>query len=102
MILRMVLLGAIRACSLHDVVRLAARGHHYVPGNDAGAGLRDAPARVVDSAESPELAAAIDARYPESTMQRGLWNHYGWMLMAALIVRGAILWIKDALAGNAD
>lgn len=52
--------------------------------------------------DSPELAVAIQAKYPESTMQRGLWNHYGWMLMAALFVLGLILWIKDALAGKAD
>jgi hypothetical protein len=52
--------------------------------------------------EGPDLAAAIRTKYPESTMQRGIWNHYGWMLMAALLVLGAFLWIKDALAGKAD
>lgn len=62
------------------------------------------PAAIHNDAykESPELAAAIRAKYPESTMQRGIWNHYGWMLMAALFVVGLVLWIKDALAGNAD
>jgi hypothetical protein len=62
------------------------------------------PAAIHDGTykESPELAVAIQAKYPESTMQRGIWNHYGWMLMAALLVLGLILWIKDALAGKAD
>lgn len=35
-------------------------------------------------------------------MQRGIWNHYGWMVMAALLVLGMFLWIKDAIAGKAD
>jgi len=62
------------------------------------------PAAIHDDTykDSPELAAAILAKYPESTMQRGIWNHYGWMLMAALFVFGLVLWIKDALAGKAD
>jgi hypothetical protein len=62
------------------------------------------PAAIHDDVykESPELAAAIQARYPESTMQRGIWNHYGWMAMAALFLFGLIVWIKDAIAGKAD
>jgi hypothetical protein len=62
------------------------------------------PAAIHDDSykESPELAAAIQARYPESAMQRGIWNHYGWMLMTALFVFGLIVWIKDAIAGKAD
>ena len=53
-------------------------------------------------ADAAELTAAIAAKYPESTMKRGLWNHYGWTLMAALIALGAILWIKDKLTGQDD
>lgn len=62
------------------------------------------PAAIHDDTykESPELAAAIQAKYPESTMQRGIWNHYGWMIMIAIFVFGLILYIKDAMAGKAD
>lgn len=51
---------------------------------------------------STELAAAIQAAYPESTMQRGLWNHYGWILFAALIALGGFFAIKSAITGEDD
>ena len=53
-------------------------------------------------ADAAELTAAIVAKYPESTMKRGLWNHYGWTLMAAVVALGLILLIKDKLTGKED
>jgi hypothetical protein len=52
--------------------------------------------------DNPELVAAIQAKYPESSMTRGVWNHYGWMLMAAVIGLGLILIIKSKLSGDDD
>lgn len=52
--------------------------------------------------DSPELAAAIQAAYPESTMQRGIWNHYGWILFAVLIAIGGYYSIKSAITGKED
>jgi hypothetical protein len=52
--------------------------------------------------DSPELAAAIQATYAESTMQRGIWNHYGWMLMAALAALGVGMSIKSAITGKEE
>jgi len=68
--------------SVRNCKPVAIRGDHY--------------------ADAPELTAAIAARYPESTMKRGVWNHYAWMLMAALVALGAILWIKDKVTGQDD
>src|SRR3954468_22703775 len=38
--------------------------------------------------DEEHLTAAISAKYPESSMQRGLWGHYGWMLFLLAIVGG--------------
>ena len=52
--------------------------------------------------DTAELSAAIKAAYPESSMKRGVWNHYGWMILALLVAAGLILWIKSAITGSDD
>jgi hypothetical protein len=51
--------------------------------------------------DSPEVVKAVSAKYTEADMQRGLWAHYGWMGVAALIVIGIALRFKDKFAGSA-
>lgn len=51
---------------------------------------------------NPELVAAIKAKYPESAMHRGVWNHYGWILLAILIAAGLAIWIKELVTGKSD
>ena len=52
--------------------------------------------------DAPELVAAIKAKYPQSSMQRGIWNKYGWMLLAAVVVIGLIMIVKDKITGKGD
>jgi hypothetical protein len=41
----------------------------------------------------------ISAKYKESDMKRGLWEHYGWMLLALAVVAGGLVWLKEKFAG---
>ncbi|MEZ4403898.1 MAG: hypothetical protein R3B06_27995 [Kofleriaceae bacterium] len=52
--------------------------------------------------DAPELAAAIKAKYPESSMKRGIWNRYGWMLLALLVLAGVAIWVKELITGKSD
>lgn len=52
--------------------------------------------------DEPELAKAIQAKYPESAMQRGLWGRFGWMILAGLAAIGAALAIKGFVTGEDD
>jgi hypothetical protein len=60
------------------------------------------PAAVLGNSynDDPELAAAIKAKYPESSMQRGIWGKYGWMLLAAIILGGIVMAIKSKFSGD--
>jgi hypothetical protein len=50
--------------------------------------------------DEPEIAAAVKAKYPESSMKRGIWGKYGWMLLALVILAGLGLWIKEKITGE--
>jgi hypothetical protein len=50
--------------------------------------------------DEPELVAAIKAKYPESSMQRGIWGRFGWMLLALVVLGGIVLIIKEKLTGS--
>jgi hypothetical protein len=52
--------------------------------------------------DEPALVAAIKAKYPESTMKRGIWNQYGWLLLTLLVAIGLLLWIKELVTGKSD
>jgi hypothetical protein len=52
--------------------------------------------------DDPALVAAIAAKYPESSMKRGIWGHFGWMGIAALLGIGLIIIIKEKLSGSSD
>jgi hypothetical protein len=52
--------------------------------------------------DDAELVTAIKAKYPESSMQRGIWGRFGWMLMALVVVIGIGLIIKEKLTGESD
>ncbi len=52
--------------------------------------------------DEPELVQAISAKYKESDMQRGLWGHYGWMLLAGAVAVGGLLVLKDKFTGGKD
>lgn len=52
--------------------------------------------------DNAELSAAIKAKYPESSMKRGLWNRFGWVLLALAVVVGLGLWLKDKITGKDD
>jgi ABC-type multidrug transport system permease subunit len=50
--------------------------------------------------DETELSAAIKAKYPESSMKRGIWNKYGWILLALLVAGGIAVWIKEKVTGE--
>jgi hypothetical protein len=50
--------------------------------------------------DDAKLVEAIKAKYPESSMKRGLWNRYGWILFALGILGGIIIWIKEKVTGE--
>lgn len=50
--------------------------------------------------DQPELVAAIKAKYPESSMKRGIWGKYGWILLALMVGAGIVIWIKEKLTGE--
>lgn len=50
--------------------------------------------------DEAELVAAIKAKYPESSMKRGLWGKYGWMLMALAVLAGLGIWLKEKISGE--
>ncbi|MEZ4360282.1 MAG: hypothetical protein R3B48_08885 [Kofleriaceae bacterium] len=53
-------------------------------------------------ADPPTLVEAIKAKYPESSMRRGIWNKYGWVLLALLVLGGIGIWIKEMVTGKKD
>lgn len=48
----------------------------------------------------PTLVAAIKAKYPESSMKRGIWDRFGWVLMALIVLAGLGIWIKEKVTGE--
>jgi len=52
--------------------------------------------------DEPELAKAIAAKYPESSMDRGIWGRFGWMILALGAVIGAGIWAKEFFTGKGD
>jgi hypothetical protein len=52
------------------------------------------------SAERKELEALLAKTYPESSMKRGFWNKFGWMIMAGLVVLGIVFAIKDKFSAK--
>ncbi len=50
--------------------------------------------------DEPELAAAIKAKYPESSMKRGIWGKYGWMILALVVLGGIVMAIKSKFSGD--
>lgn len=51
--------------------------------------------------DAPEVVKAVSAKYTEADMQRGIWAHYGWLGVAALLLVGIGLWAKEKFAGSA-
>jgi hypothetical protein len=60
----------------------------YVVGEDAVLTANDAD-------EHTRREAAIKAMYPESSMKRGFWGRFGWMILAGVIALGIIIGIKE-------
>jgi hypothetical protein len=52
--------------------------------------------------DDPELVKAISAKYTEADMKRGFWGHFGWMLMAGLVVLGALVWVYELVTGKSS
>lgn len=52
--------------------------------------------------DDPELVKAISAKYSEADMKRGFWGHFGWMLMAAVVVLGGLVWVYELVTGKSD
>jgi len=50
--------------------------------------------------DDAELVKAISAKYSESDMKRGVWGHFGWMLMAAVLVLGGLVWVYELVTGK--
>ena len=50
--------------------------------------------------DEPELVKAIAAKYPESSMERGIWGRFGWMILALGVVIGAGIWAKEFFTGK--
>lgn len=50
--------------------------------------------------DETELVAAIKAKYPESSMKRGLWGKYGWILLALAVLAGIGIWLKEKFTGE--
>lgn len=50
--------------------------------------------------DEPSLVAAIKAKYPEGSMKRGIWDRFGWVLMALLVLAGIGVWIKEKVSGE--
>ncbi|HET9929140.1 MAG TPA: hypothetical protein VFQ35_00570 [Polyangiaceae bacterium] len=53
-------------------------------------------------ADDAEIVKAISAKYTEADMKRGIWARFGWMLMAALVVLGAAVWVYEAVTGKSS
>jgi hypothetical protein len=53
---------------------------------------------VIDAEGSPELAAAVKQAYPD--MKRGIWNHFGWMILLFVVLALVGLKIKSSLGGS--
>lgn len=51
-------------------------------------------------ADDPELVTAIKAKYPESSMQRGIWNRFGWIIFAVMILGGVLVTIRGWIKGE--
>jgi hypothetical protein len=53
-------------------------------------------------ADDPELVAAVQAAYPESSMKLGIWGRFGWMFIALSAAIGGLLYLKDFLGKSGD
>jgi hypothetical protein len=52
--------------------------------------------------DGPELTQALNAKYSEADMQRGIWGHFGWMLLVLGAVAGLLIWLKEVITGKGD
>jgi hypothetical protein len=52
--------------------------------------------------DDAEVVKVISAKYSEADMQRGLWGHFGWMLMALVVVAGGLIWLKEKIMGSKE
>ncbi|HET9953481.1 MAG TPA: hypothetical protein VFQ61_03200 [Polyangiaceae bacterium] len=52
--------------------------------------------------DDAEIVKAISATYTEADMKRGIWGHFGWMLMAGLVALGVLVWIYEAVTGKSS
>jgi hypothetical protein len=52
--------------------------------------------------DDAEVVKVISAKYSEADMKRGLWDHYGWILMALAVVAGVLIWLKEKIAGGSS
>jgi hypothetical protein len=50
--------------------------------------------------DDAEVVKAISAKYTEADIQRGVWDHYGWVLLALAVAAGALIWLKEKLSGS--
>lgn len=50
--------------------------------------------------DEAEIVEAIKAKYPESSMQRGFWGRFGWMLLLGAAVVGGLLALKSFFSGK--
>jgi hypothetical protein len=50
--------------------------------------------------DDAELVKAISAKYTEGDMKRGVWGHFGWMLMAGVLLLGGLFWIYELVTGK--
>lgn len=52
--------------------------------------------------DEAEIVEAIKAKYPESSMQRGIWDRFGWMLLLGAAVVGALIALKSFFLDKDD
>lgn len=52
--------------------------------------------------DEPELASAIKAKHPESSMKVGFWNKHGRILLGLVLVLGVVLVLKDKFGKKGD
>lgn len=52
--------------------------------------------------DDAEVVKAITAKYSEADMKRGFWGHFGWMLMAGLVVLGVGVWAYELVTGKSS
>jgi hypothetical protein len=50
--------------------------------------------------DDAEVVKAITAKYTEADMKRGLWDHYGYILLALGVLAGLAIWLKEKFTGG--